>query len=283
METNLNIGNWWDGRIADSFFPLVYRMGDESLEGNLDSQELDTGQRTKRECDLIESILKLRPGSKILDCPCGYGRHSIELARRGYKITGVDLCPSFIEEAKLATRFLSSRAKCSFFEGDMRDLLPQVGKHDACINMFLSFGFFNDQDNQKVLHEFHRVLKRDGILLIHSDVNPERVAEGKYGDRPIRNLRNGSKLIVDESIDVHSRILNGQWKIEKHDAKPITRSYQIKIYSHAEMQRMLTEAGFTDVITIHPNDDRSEIQVLPQEVLYVARKRAYSASCSSEA
>ena len=134
-----NDNNWWDGRNPDSFFPTVYRLGDDSLEGNLEDQHLSLDERTIRECDLIESLLKPDTGDRILDSPCGYGRHSIELAKRGYDLTGIDLCPNFIEEAKARSIRRTFRGNCQFIKADMRDLPKQLSGFDVCLNMFFSF------------------------------------------------------------------------------------------------------------------------------------------------
>src|SRR2546430_5113606 len=57
-------------------------------------------ERTPVEIDRLEALLRLRPPLRILDLPCGQGRHAIELARRAYDVTGVDLSPYLIGVAK---------------------------------------------------------------------------------------------------------------------------------------------------------------------------------------
>ena len=259
---------WWDGRDSGTFFPAVYRQGDDSLEGNLDDQPLSLAQRTNRDCDMIESLLAPAPGEHILDCPCGYGRHSVELAKRGYDVTGVDLCPQFIKEAR--TIALPEDAKCKFVEGDMRSLPFSDGTYSVCVNMFLSFGFFHDDDNLLVLKEFRRVLSKGGRLLIHSDVNPERVDAGRYTDRSIRTLRDGGTLRIDERFDEQSRRLNGEWSISYNNGELLSQEYSVRIYSHDEMKDLLKEAGFTEVLVIYLYDKIDKAPKHSQEIAYVA-------------
>jgi cyclopropane fatty-acyl-phospholipid synthase-like methyltransferase len=57
-------------------------------------------ERTPAEIDQLEALLKIKPPLRILDLPCGQGRHSIELARRGYEVTGVDLSPYLLDIAR---------------------------------------------------------------------------------------------------------------------------------------------------------------------------------------
>ena len=268
---NNSIINWWDSRDPDSFFPRVYRYGDDSEEGYLERINLSIEQRTQRECDLVENTLQLTSGATILDCPCGYGRHSLELARRNYHVTGVDLCPQFIREASGQRSYLPQGAICSFIESDMRFLPAAFHGFDACINMFLSFGFFNDDDNLKVLQGFHRVLRPEGKLLIHSDVNPDRVALGHYHDRPHRHLRSGGELLISETYDEKLRSLVGEWSVVRSGAK-ISRQYIIRIYGHEELTLLLKKVGFVKVDVIFPSAPGQTPGFPPQEVIYLASK-----------
>lgn len=57
-------------------------------------------EKTQEQVDRFEEFLGLRRGDKVLDQCCGIGRHSLELARRGYEVTGVDLCRGYLEKAR---------------------------------------------------------------------------------------------------------------------------------------------------------------------------------------
>jgi 2-polyprenyl-3-methyl-5-hydroxy-6-metoxy-1,4-benzoquinol methylase len=121
-------------------------------------------ERASGEVDFIEDVLSLPGNAKILDLCCGLGRHSIELAKRGYKVTGVDVTGDYLETARNKTK--KREVKIDFIESDMRDISFNK-KFDAVINMFTSFGFFEEEnDNFKVLKNVSNALKPGGKFLI---------------------------------------------------------------------------------------------------------------------
>lgn len=109
--------------------------------------------------ELMEFI-KLPLNSKILDLACGKGRHSINLNKMGYDVTGVDLS---IKNIKIASKHNSENLK--FKIHDMRKPLGQ--KFDLVVNLFTSFGYFDDfEDNLKTLNSIKSSLKKDGLAVI---------------------------------------------------------------------------------------------------------------------
>jgi cyclopropane fatty-acyl-phospholipid synthase-like methyltransferase len=106
------------------------------------------------------AFLNLKPGNKVLDLPCGKGRHAVFLNEEGFKTTGADLSANSIEFAK---RFENPDLK--FVIHDMRESMPH--QYDAILNLFTSFGYFTDEDtNIKVLENFKNSLLEDGHIVI---------------------------------------------------------------------------------------------------------------------
>jgi len=81
-------------------------------------------ERTPIEVDRLEVLLALRPPARILDLACGQGRHTIELARRGYQVTGVDLSTYLLDVA--AARARAAKVTMRFVHGDMREPIRGV-------------------------------------------------------------------------------------------------------------------------------------------------------------
>src|ERR1035437_6550459 len=85
---------WWES--GGGFFGDVYKEMDDSYEGHLNTPST-LADRTKLEVDGIIKLCQLKTGDKLMDCPSGYGRHSLGLAERGIDVTGVDINDRFLE------------------------------------------------------------------------------------------------------------------------------------------------------------------------------------------
>ena len=121
-------------------------------------------QGTTGECDFLEQELHFDKSLKLLDVGCGTGRHSIELSKRGYSITGVDLSDSQLARAreKAAMQGLS----IDFLKHDARDL-PFNGEFDVAI-MLCEGGFplmETDEMNFEILRNVTKSLKNQGKLI----------------------------------------------------------------------------------------------------------------------
>jgi len=123
-------------------------------------------QRCEREAWEIIRALDLRAGQAVLDCPCGFGRHSLVLARAGFFVSGVDGSRTFIARAQEAAR--QAGVQAGFYEADLRALPAGLaGQFDGAFSAFTSFGFFDsDADNTLVLAELARAVKPGGRVLV---------------------------------------------------------------------------------------------------------------------
>lgn len=110
--------------------------------------------------DNLSEYLNLPEGAKVLDLACGRGRHAVYLSSLGYDVTGVDLSPNSIQYAKKNEKEL-----LHFHIHDMREPLEQ--KYDAIFNLFTSFGYFSDpNDNAKTLKAIQNSLTETGFAVL---------------------------------------------------------------------------------------------------------------------
>lgn len=120
-------------------------------------------EEAKRLIDLLERVVKPDPGSEILDLACGRGRHAHNLARRGYRVTGLDLSGRALDKAEKAARH--DNLDIRFVRGDMREPLG-VSCFDGVVNLFTAFGYFRDEnDNRRAIDSVVTMLRPGGWLL----------------------------------------------------------------------------------------------------------------------
>src|SRR5688572_28935262 len=103
---------------------------------------------TQAEVDFIVEEAKLRSVGNVLDIMCGYGRHTLELAKKGMNVTAIDILPDYINEIKekAAAENLSIESFCA----DVLEI--QIDKeYDAVICMGNSLQFFNEEDTLRLL------------------------------------------------------------------------------------------------------------------------------------
>lgn len=119
---------------------------------------------TAREALFVQKILGLKKEDEILDLACGTCRHGIELAKKGFKITGLDFDAGALKIAKKIAA--KNKIKLKLVKGDIRKVSFK-NKFNAGINMFTSFGYFEkDSENVKVLREVNKSLKAKGLFLL---------------------------------------------------------------------------------------------------------------------
>lgn len=148
-----------------SYDGTYYRdIGDFLREAYL---ELPFTAGTHREVDFLEKELALPAGALLLDIGCGPGRHSLELARRGYHTTGIDISAGFIDVADVCAKH--DNLPATFRVADARDLpFPSSPLFDAAICLCQgAFGLVGAEDSHRlVLREVHRVLKPASLFIL---------------------------------------------------------------------------------------------------------------------
>ncbi|TSA45699.1 class I SAM-dependent methyltransferase [bacterium] len=119
---------------------------------------------TKKEISFLLKNIPIKKGSEVLDLCCGHGRHSLELASRGYKVTGLDYSKFELGLARKEAARLGLKAE--FVRGDARNFRFNK-KFDLIINMFSSaFGYGSRDDDRRIVHSVSKNLKKGGKFFI---------------------------------------------------------------------------------------------------------------------
>jgi SAM-dependent methyltransferase len=220
-------------------------------------------QRHTQATELLESspLLDFPAGARVLDLCCGPGVFSVPLALRGHRVTGVDLSPAMLDRAR--KHAADSGAEVAYVRADAR-AYEAPGAFDVVLNMFTSFGYFEDPvDNARVLRTMYSCLAPGGTLVL--DLAGKELLARKV--TPPKVVRRGEDLMVqtDTVLDDWAR-LRSDWVLVRGDR--VTRATLVWfVYSAVELRRMAQEAGFGRVEVFggfdgRPYDENAERLVL---------------------
>lgn len=197
-----------------------------------------TPQATQAEAELVAASLGTSPGAKLLDVGCGYGRHAMELAARGYHVVGLDLStPLLVRGGEEAHR---RGLTINFIRGDMREL-DFDGQFDGAYCLFSTFGYFDDETNKKTAGNIARAL-RPGGKCVFEILNRDYV----IADLPTRVWWEGDGCVVLEEVDFNyftSRICVNR-SVVFDDGRQLEQEISIRAYSLHEVGKLMLAAGF---------------------------------------
>jgi 2-polyprenyl-3-methyl-5-hydroxy-6-metoxy-1,4-benzoquinol methylase len=194
---------------------------------------------TLAEVDWIVQEGKLKPGDHVLDIMCGFGRHSLELARREIKVTSVDNLPDYITEIK--DKAGSEKLPIKVFCEDVLEM--QIDEqYDVVICMGNSLQFFNEEDTMKLLSNISEHLKKGGNFFINTWSIAEIAIKNfkdKYWSRigDLLFLTECKLLFHPTRIETDSTIITGIGEREEKMGIDF-------IYSISELESMLNKTGF---------------------------------------
>jgi SAM-dependent methyltransferase len=196
---------------------------------------------TALEVDWLIERLGLQPGARVLDVPCGTGRHAVELASRGYTVLGVDVSPEVLAAAaeRIAEAGVTS---LELRQGDMRDL-PRKAAFDGAFCWWGSFGYLGDEGDAAFFAAVAGSLKPGSRFAL--DVVP---LEAYLSHHAKQSLTFSEGVLVGEIRRYDHR--TGRNEAEFHhvtDGRHAVRHASIRIYSCPELLKMLETAGFEDV------------------------------------
>ena len=197
-----------------------------------------TPQATQAEAEFVIEAMQLAPGAQVLDVGCGYGRHAMELAARGFHVVGLDMStPLLVRGGEEAHR---RGLTINFIRGDMREL-DFENQFDAAYSLFSTFGYFDDETNKKTLQNIARALKPGGKILIEI-LNRDYV----IADLPTRVWWEGDGCVVLEEVELNyfsSRIQVNR-SVVFDDGRQLEQEISVRAYSLHEVGKLMHAAGF---------------------------------------
>ncbi len=196
-------------------------------------------KQTIRETQFILNSLSVGHGGRILDLCCGFGRHTIEMAKRGYDMVGLDLSLPLLQKGlnEAQRRKLSIK----FIHGDIRELNFN-GVFDAAFCVHTSFGYFDDKTNLSVLQGVFNGLKAGGRFMVEV-LNRDYIIQ----QLPRRKWWEGSDCLFLEEVSFNyetSVLHNKRTFIFDDNRPPWEQHIYIRLFSLHEIQGMMRMAGY---------------------------------------
>lgn len=203
----------------------------------------DPVSQLQAQIDGVEGFLKQEPRARILDLACGEGRQTLELARRGYRVLGLDAHEAPLVAARLAAK--SEQLNAHFLKTDPRRINYQA-EFDSVVSLFMSFGYFpSERDNLRVLEGVRKALKRGGKFLLDV-LNKEWLMrhfesnswESYGGER-------GLVLLDRVSFNFETGRIDSQRTIVANNGERSSASVSLRVYTLVEINSLLERAGLT--------------------------------------
>lgn len=216
----------------------------------------------------VDRIVQLSglQGGRLLDLCCGPGRYAVPFALRGFTVTGVDRTPFLL--AKARDYAAEKSAAVEWILEDMRRFV-RAESFDLVINMFTSFGYFDDPDeNMAVLRNVYVSLGTQGVFIL--DVAGKEIIARIFE-------ATGSKELQDDSLIVQRRRVVDDWSRMENEwlllRSGSTRTLRLRhwLYSGRELREMLEAAGFASV-TLCGDLDGAPYDQVAKRLVAVARK-----------
>lgn len=214
----------------------------ESLEGFLFSQ-FRSHDMTVREAEQILALVQPPQGAAVLDLCCGPGRHTLELARRGFRATGVDRTTRYLEAARAAAR--REGLTVELVQEDMRRF-HRPAAFDLALNLFSSFGYFADAaEDLQVLRHLYDSLKPGGTVLLEM-AGKEPLARDFQPRTWHRHADRNEYLLEERIVQEGWSVIENHW-IWLRGPEQKVFTWHIRLYSGAELTGLLGNAGFSAV------------------------------------
>ena len=217
-----------------------------SLYIKTDGDVIENPENTQREIDIVTDIAALEKNDHILDLCCGQGRHSLELARRGFTgVTGVDRSRYLIRLARKRAR--NEGLAVNFHEGDARKFRPPNTPFHCIFLLGNSFGYFEHKtDDEALLKNVARLLVSNGFVILDlvdgewmgqnfEQRSWEWIDGNHFVCRERALSRDGERIVTRELIShAEKGVITDQF-------------YAERLYTHERIQALLEDCGFQDI------------------------------------
>jgi len=229
-----------------------------------------TEERAEKESAFVVNALGLKAGASVLDLCCGQGRHSVQLAKSGLRVTGLDLNPDYVELAQQAAK--ASKVEVETVTADMREI-PFANKFDAIVNMYSSFGYLESEaEDLKVLESATKALKTRGQLLL--DMLNREWAIDNYIQNDWHTGADGTLYVERRDLDLATSRMHVHFiVVDPKGGRRESIGHIIRLYTLTEITRLLERVGMR-VTKVFGGFEGEEYGIGTRRMIIVATKAA---------
>jgi ubiquinone/menaquinone biosynthesis C-methylase UbiE len=213
---------WWRDYFGEDFFDLHVDLFPEQL--------------SRVEVAGMLELMQIPLDARILDVPCGWGRHAALFAEQGYDVVGADLSYDLLRRGAAGPRYVAA---------DVRQQPFADAYFDVVINVFTSLGLFlDDAEDLAALREAHRLLKPGGRFLLESMHRDDVIAD--YAERDRWVLPDGTEVRVRRRFDPVRGISYERLQWRKGERRG-RKQHALRLRTATEIASLLRDAGFQDI------------------------------------
>lgn len=217
--------------------------------------------------DLVNTIInnvKHSKSDKVLDMACGTGRHSILFAKKGYKVTAVDLSKNMLSVAR--KKAAAENLEIDFIQSDLR-YFAHSGEFGLAINLFTSFGYFEtDEENFEIFNTAYKHLQKGGYFVL--DFFNKYFVE--------KNLILESHDSIEKLDVIQKRKIDGLRVVKEitiRDNDHFKKYYEsVRMFSQSELVNELTRIGFAIERTFGDFQGNKFDQFSSPRIIIIAKK-----------
>lgn len=229
-------------------------------------QKATTAEWTEKEVDFLIDTLAIKPGDDVLDIPCGFGRHTIELAKRGFNLTGIDISAEYTQQ--LNEQVNAEKLPVQVIQGDI--LTTEIGRtFDGAYCLGNSFGYVDYEGMTVFVKKVAEVLKSGARFVINSGL----VAESILPNFP----KTGHYVLGDLTMDISNAYVVGESYMATEltytkEDRSETHYFKHYVYTLSEIRRLLASYGLR-TIAVYNSTDKGTYQLEDRQIYLVAEKR----------
>jgi len=237
------------------------------LLGRLEKAEEEATQLNR-----IFDELGVPENGLVLDLACGIGRHSIALAKQGFRVVGIDISPAYIAKAEELAAVEGVSGRCRFVTGDMRKLKEFLGGHrfDAAICMFTSLGYYDAETDRDVLTQVKEVSTGRGVLVV------EMMNRG-YAEKSLTRRKysiGGEMLRLEESsFEEEASRLRAVWRLYRPRGADLeyvgSIRFDNRLYTRRELVELAESTGWENN-RVYGGLDRGEFREHSKKAVLIA-------------